>query len=124
MLQKTLILVSISVIIFTSCAKSKYDSAYAKILSPSDNSVFHSGDTINFLLDGQTSGLMMEFDNCFFKLYNTETGELLYDDYLKDTVQYLPTFSDTTVLLASAEYWQEDASEAYEKNQIYITILP
>lgn len=124
MLQKTLILVSISVFIFTSCSKSKYDSAYAKILSPSDNSVFHSSDTINFLLEGQTAGVMMEFDNCFFKLYNTETGELLYDDYLEDTISYVPLFSDTTVLLASAEYWREDAQEADKKNQIFITILP
>lgn len=124
MLRKSLSLICFAILCLNSCSKGKYDSAYAKILSPANNSTFHSGDTINFLLEGQTAGVMMEFDNCLFKLYNQETGELILDEYLNDTIQYFPNFSDTTVLLASAEYWREDAQEADKKDQILITIVP
>ena len=106
------------------CDKKKYNSAYAKIDSPSDNSIFNTNDTIVFRLSSKKSGVAFEFDKCLFKLYNVNTGQELINRDVQDTIQFIPHVSDTTVFLASAEYWREDSKVADKVHQIHLKVLP
>ena len=119
----------VSIILFVvfgivACDKKKYNSAYAKIDSPSDNSIFNANDTLVFRLSSKKSGVAFEFDKCLFKLYNVNTGQELINRDVQDTIQFIPHVSDTTVFLASAEYWREDSKVADKVHQIHQKVLP
>lgn len=120
-------------LILFSCFKDDYSLGNAKIINPSDKAVFHSKDTINFNFEGSTSGVMMEFDRCFFTLENTSNGEIVLTKTLgdtiagidfKDKISYIPIFKDSTCLQATAEYWREDATKPDKSHQIKFFILP
>ena len=113
-------------ILLIACEDERFDKAYAKIISPSDNATFKNNDTIIFITEGKRSGVLLEFDECKLKVYNMRTAKLEIDEsYLDyDTVYFFPSVVDTTMYLVSAEYWREDAKSPERANQIKIKVTP
>ena len=117
------LLIVIVFLVTSSCTR-EYDSAYVHIDSPSDNALFRVKDTIVFKLSSKKSGVMFEFDACKFKIYNQKTGVLILDREVQDTIHFITNGSDTTIYVASAEYWREDAKSASKTHQIHFKVLP
>ena len=122
--NRLLLIFSLIICLIISCKQKEYARAYVKIVSPSNNSIVKSGDTIHFKNEWKLSGVLFEFDYATFTLINKKTGDKLIEQAIKDTIQFIPDFKDTVNISAYATYWREDSTKPDKIHQINLTVIP